>query len=245
MVHLLCGAMAKPITNNQAEYLALLYGMQVATEHQITNLTVQGDSELVTRQLSGRYSVRSEVLRPLHAKVKELSKEHFGSVTATHVMRERNKMADGLANIAMDAAQASAKIQLLLRDQALPEVDRKAVIKWLSQKMGPSKVITSLPKMVERLLYHQQPEVLSRILQVQDNWPVCNSSPTKAAASASTADQGDKLSGTVVANGKLYSVYLCAGGDPFALTPENIEHRVSAPLYLHLLIRLLRQALKQ
>ncbi len=90
-------------TNNQAEYRALLAGMQRAHEEQVTALDCFLDSELVVKQLKGEYRVRDADLRPLFAEVSSLV-THFETVTFTHVRREKNKEADKLVNIALDKA---------------------------------------------------------------------------------------------------------------------------------------------
>ena len=59
------------------------------------------DSELVVRQLSGRYRVRNPRLIPLHKRMLDL-RSRFERVTVRHIPRERNRVADGLANEALD-----------------------------------------------------------------------------------------------------------------------------------------------
>lgn len=88
-------------TNNQAEYRALIAGLRKAAEWAPRRLEVYMDSELVVRQLSGRYRVRSADLRALHAQATALLRT-FPEVTVTHVPRERNRGADALANQAID-----------------------------------------------------------------------------------------------------------------------------------------------
>ncbi len=59
------------------------------------------DSQLVIRQLQGRYKVRNERLRPFFERILVL-RRNFGSFSLEHVPRERNKRADELANLALD-----------------------------------------------------------------------------------------------------------------------------------------------
>ncbi len=88
-------------TNNQAEYQALLMGLEEARRLGAAELTVKLDSELIVRQLQGRYRVKAPGLKPLHARAKRLL-QPFASVTILHVPREQNQRADELANQAMD-----------------------------------------------------------------------------------------------------------------------------------------------
>jgi ribonuclease HI len=88
-------------TNNQAEYLALIDGLRKVAEWKPDALEVYMDSELVVKQVSGRYRVRSADLQPLHRQVVGLLRG-FSRVNVSHVPRERNRGADALANRAMD-----------------------------------------------------------------------------------------------------------------------------------------------
>ena len=83
-------------TNNVAEYLAFLYALQEALQAGCTDLVVRTDSELLARQLSGRYKVRDATLRILHDLATHLQLA-FASVHVEHVPRERNRLADRLA----------------------------------------------------------------------------------------------------------------------------------------------------
>lgn len=85
-------------TNNVAEYTALIRGLKEAAEIGATQIEISTDSELMARQLSGVYRVKSPNLQPLYAQAISLI-HHFESVRITHVMRELNKRADELANL--------------------------------------------------------------------------------------------------------------------------------------------------
>jgi ribonuclease HI len=63
---------------------------------------VRSDSQLLIEQLSGRYKVKNETLKKLHAEAIEAARA-FDRVTYEHVRREKNKRADELVNIALDA----------------------------------------------------------------------------------------------------------------------------------------------
>jgi ribonuclease HI len=88
-------------TNNVAEYRALLAGIELAAAHGATELELVGDSELVVRQVEGRYKVKDATLRELHAEVKR-ALTGFDAWTIRHVRREHNAEADRLVNAALD-----------------------------------------------------------------------------------------------------------------------------------------------
>ncbi len=89
-------------TNNQAEYLALLLGLFFARKHmnQHDRLKIITDSELMVKQLKGEYRIRNPELKKLYDRIFTLLKGvHY---TITHVVRAQNKIADKLANKAID-----------------------------------------------------------------------------------------------------------------------------------------------
>ena len=88
-------------TNNQAEYLALIDGLRKVSEWKPDALEIYMDSELVVKQVSGRYRVRHADLQPLHRQALGLL-QGFARVNVSHVPREHNRGADALANRAMD-----------------------------------------------------------------------------------------------------------------------------------------------
>jgi probable phosphoglycerate mutase len=91
-------------TNNVAEYQGLLAALDYALSHGYPRLRVLTDSELMARQISGRYKVRSPDLKPLHEKAQALI-ARLESFSIQHVYREQNREADRLANQAMDDAE--------------------------------------------------------------------------------------------------------------------------------------------
>ena len=90
------------MTNNQAEYHGVLLALRAARAAGITHLVVHGDSQLVVRQLEGRYQVRNAGLRPLFDEAKVLVRG-FAEVQFVWVPREENGEADAAA---AGAAQA-------------------------------------------------------------------------------------------------------------------------------------------
>ena len=88
-------------TNNQAEYLALIKGLELAQQHRVTELTCNLDSELVVRQMSRQYKVKDAQLAKLFVQAWNLSTQ-FKKINFQHVPRERNRTADRLVNQALD-----------------------------------------------------------------------------------------------------------------------------------------------
>jgi ribonuclease HI len=89
-------------TNNEAEYEALIEGLKAVSEWRPDRLEIFLDSKLVVEQVNGRWKVKEARLQPLQTKAKELL-AGFPEFEVKHVERERNKGADALANMAMDA----------------------------------------------------------------------------------------------------------------------------------------------
>jgi ribonuclease HI len=93
-------------TNNQAEYMALIEGLQEAARWKPERLEVYMDSQLVVEQLAGRYRVKNSDLRPLYEKARQLLGS-FDQAAVRHVPREKNRGADALANRAIDEHKAN------------------------------------------------------------------------------------------------------------------------------------------
>ncbi len=89
-------------TNNVAEYYALLAALDYAAGSGIKALRIRSDSELLVRQMQGRYKVKSLDLKPLHERAMKLTRQ-LTYFTIEHVRRELNRDADALANAALDA----------------------------------------------------------------------------------------------------------------------------------------------
>ncbi len=88
-------------TNNFAEYTGLLLGLKRALELGVKEVEVFADSELMIRQLGGRYQVKSPSLRPLFEEALKLL-NGFERVKLMHVPREMNRAADEMSNKAID-----------------------------------------------------------------------------------------------------------------------------------------------
>ena len=87
-------------TNNEAEYIGLIIGLEEATNMGIKKLYVEGDSLLVIKQMKGEYKVKAENLYKLYENAKTLEKQ-FTTVSYNHVYRNKNKRADELSNMAL------------------------------------------------------------------------------------------------------------------------------------------------
>jgi probable phosphoglycerate mutase len=88
-------------TNNYAEYSGLLAVLDWAIQNQRLRLKVVSDSELMVKQIQGKYKVNSPDLKPLW----QTARDRIAKLDAfeiTHALRHKNKAADALANQAMD-----------------------------------------------------------------------------------------------------------------------------------------------
>jgi ribonuclease HI len=88
-------------TNNFAEYSALLAALEFAISKGHESLRVVSDSELMVKQIKGQYRVNSPELRPLYEEAKRRITQ-LQRFQIQHVLRDKNKHADRLANVAMD-----------------------------------------------------------------------------------------------------------------------------------------------
>lgn len=89
-------------TNNQAEYYALIEGLKTAREWRPDRLEIYLDSKLVVEQVKGVYKIKDTELQRLHSEAMRLLGE-FPAYEIKHVVREENRGADHLANMAIDA----------------------------------------------------------------------------------------------------------------------------------------------
>ncbi len=83
-------------TNNKAEYLALIKGLKTAIKHGVDELYVYMDSNLVVQQINGNWRVKDEGLKVLHRQAVELL-NRFDKVVVSHVLRDKNMIADSLS----------------------------------------------------------------------------------------------------------------------------------------------------
>lgn len=97
-------------TNNEAEYQGLLSALTWLQTYSQTNTITSADffmdSELIVRQLQGDYKVKAANLLPIFSQVKKVLSCLNFPINFIHVLRHKNKLADQLANLAMDYGQS-------------------------------------------------------------------------------------------------------------------------------------------
>jgi ribonuclease HI len=93
------------VTNNVAEYRALLLGLERARELGATEVEVVNDSELIAKQVQGTYKVKHAAMRPLHLEAMAALRQ-FERWSIRSVPRARNADADALVNAALDGMKA-------------------------------------------------------------------------------------------------------------------------------------------
>jgi len=95
------GAYIGKATNNFAEYLALIRGLEEVLVRGFKSAAFFSDSELLVKQLNGEYKVKHENLVPLHYHILTLV-SRMKDFSITHVRREKNEHADRMANEGID-----------------------------------------------------------------------------------------------------------------------------------------------
>jgi len=111
-------------TNNVAEYYALLAALDFAATHGIPALRIRSDSELLVRQMQGRYKVKSADLKPLYERAVILSRQ-LKYFAIEHVRREQNRDADALANLALDSGPVNSAALEVKREEPRAAVPAK------------------------------------------------------------------------------------------------------------------------
>jgi ribonuclease HI len=97
------------VTNNVAEYRALLLGLRHARELGVTDVEVVNDSELIAKQINGQYKVKHAAMRPLHLEALAALRE-FERWSVRTVPRAQNAQADALVNAALDQARDAGRM---------------------------------------------------------------------------------------------------------------------------------------
>jgi ribonuclease HI len=107
------------MTNNQAEYTALVKSLEHALElAPEARIILHSDSELMVKQMRGEYRVKNEELRPLYEQASALTARFKAGVTFRHVRRGENSRADALCNQALDGKLEPSARELLARHAA-------------------------------------------------------------------------------------------------------------------------------
>jgi ribonuclease HI len=139
------------MTNNQAEYTALIRALEHALElGPAHRLLIHSDSELLVKQMNGEYQVKNEELRGLYEQARKLVRRFKGPVTLVHVRRALNKRADALCNEALDGRRSPTPRAAIpsaltpvpppappLREQVLSCL-RQAAAAWAHGAEGPA-----------------------------------------------------------------------------------------------------------
>ncbi len=136
-------------TNNYAEYAGLLAALSYTQRHGFKALKVYSDSELMVRQINGQYKVNSPALKELHAKAVKMI-EDLEAFEINHVLREKNREADWLANRAMDLgtkppAELDAASAAAIMTSAADEVSgvvQNGVVVFLGQALPEGTTVT-------------------------------------------------------------------------------------------------------
>lgn len=116
-------------TNNIAEYSALIRGLEEALHLGFTHAVVNTDSELLARQINGRYKVRNEGIMPLFEAALDLM-GRFKTISVNHVPREKNKAADKLASKAAGSGgQKTLDMEEAPRKKPAPKVETPGIRK--------------------------------------------------------------------------------------------------------------------
>lgn len=89
-------------TNNIAEYKGIHRALELAVQNNIKKLTLKTDSQLAVRQLKGEYKMKAPHLKLIHAQCVQMIQK-IPQWDCVHVLRESNKRADELANLALDS----------------------------------------------------------------------------------------------------------------------------------------------
>ncbi len=96
-------------TNNEAEYAGLLAALERLVALGVDRVRVFSDSQLLVRQMNGQYRVKAENLRPLWSAARQLASS-FRHFSIGHIPRTANRVADALANQAMDGRRSTLPV---------------------------------------------------------------------------------------------------------------------------------------
>ena len=131
-------------TNNFAEYSGLLAVLKWATENGAKHVRVISDSELMVKQMQGKYAVKSPILKPLYEEARKLSRRLDG-FEMRHTLRGGNKHADRLANEAMDRGMGKSAIPQVGKPADF-EASRQQFSKSASQPVNRPAISPSAPQ---------------------------------------------------------------------------------------------------
>lgn len=135
-------------TNNYAEYSALLAALNYTLRHGFKALKVISDSELLVKQINGEYKVSNPTLKELHGRAMKML-DQFDYFEINHVLREKNREADRLANLAMDRGIAKKAPAVAATDvggvaSVVPEVNgvvRNGIVEFLGNALPDGTLV--------------------------------------------------------------------------------------------------------
>ena len=130
-------------TNNYAEYSGLLAALNYTLRHGFKALKVVSDSELLVKQINGQYKVSNPTLKELHGRAMKLI-DQLEYCEVRHVLREKNREADRLANLAMDRGIAKkAPAMNATEVGGMPRLSPKSMA-WCATALSSSWAIRCL-----------------------------------------------------------------------------------------------------
>lgn len=142
------------MTNNQAEYTALVraleHALQLGPKHRVV---IYSDSELMVKQMRGEYKVKNEELRDLYQQASRIAQQFTGRVRLEHVRRGDNRRADQLCNEALDGKREASPEALLREHSARQGNLNEEAIRCLTNAQAqpsPELVWKSLVAILER-----------------------------------------------------------------------------------------------
>ncbi|KAB2615234.1 hypothetical protein D8674_021822 [Pyrus ussuriensis x Pyrus communis] len=159
-------------SNNVAEYQALIIGLQMAINMEITALEVYGDSKLIINQLLTEYEVRKDDLVPYFRLATQLLRK-FEAVTLEHVPRKENQMADALANLASSMTLGKDEVA------DVPVCQRWVIPLVNEMSLDDTNVISVLPvdaeewrqPLIDYLEHGKLPDDLRHRSEILASWP--------------------------------------------------------------------------
>lgn len=97
------------VTNNAAEYHALIVGLRLAQSMGVNEISITGDSKLVVNHVNGDWECKHPDLRPLMKEARGILNGFFVDWELVYVPRAQNKCADAMCNRTLDAVQRARR----------------------------------------------------------------------------------------------------------------------------------------
>nr|ADE76020.1 unknown [Picea sitchensis] len=175
VVERFCSLLGYKLTNNVAEYKALIAGLQHALDHGITSIQAYGDSELICKQVNGQYRVANRRLARYYNTVCQLLGK-FESHEVLHVPRDENCAADDLANDGIDRpvvdTSSAAQLRVIQRCRT-PEGAKKFILEKRSEGILQLRFILDTIQFALPKSYDAVQELSSNVLHDMDMCPDC------------------------------------------------------------------------